>query len=100
MEDLHYAKQFYLLMFASEKPNNKYDEKWTLMHRQVCGYLRQWVDDNVLNHIDGETHARTIWNKLEALYARKIGNNKMFLKQLMYLRYQDGTPLTDHLNIF
>jgi hypothetical protein len=54
-----------------------------------------------LNHVDGETHACTLWQKLEELYARKIENNKMFLiKQLMYLRYQDGTPLTDHLNTF
>ena len=88
-------------MFASEKPENKSDEEWTLMHRQVCGYLRQWVDDKVLNHIEGETHARTLWKKLEELYARKTGHSKMFLmKQLMYLRYQDGTPLTDHLNTF
>jgi hypothetical protein len=101
MEDLLYVKQFHLPVFMSEKPENKSDEEWTLMHRQVCGYLRQWVDDNVLNHIECETHARTLWKKLEELYARKTGNNKMFLmKQLMYLRYQDGTPLTDHLNTF
>jgi hypothetical protein len=54
-----------------------------------------------LNHIDDETHAHTLWQKLEVLYARKTRNNKMFLmKQLMYLRYQDGTSLTDHLNTF
>ena len=101
MEDLLYVKQFHLPVFASEKPEKLSEEEWTLLHRQVCGYIRQWVDDNVLNHIVGETHARTLWNKLEELYARKTGNNKMFLiKQLMALRYQDGTPLTDHLNTF
>ena len=69
------------------------------MHRQVCGYIRQWVDDNVLHHITGETHARTLWSTLEKLYARKIGNNKMFLiKQLLALKYIDGTSMTDHLN--
>lgn len=71
------------------------------MHRQVCGYIRQWVDDNVLNHISGETHARTLWNKLEQLYARKTGNNKLFLiKQMMRLKYNDGSSITDHLNAF
>jgi hypothetical protein len=101
MEDLLYVKQFHLPVFVSEKPENKSDEEWILMHRQVCGYIRQLVDDNVLNHVDGETHARTLWQKLEELFARKTGNNKMFLmKQLMCLRYQDGTPLTDHLNTF
>ncbi|KAJ0527304.1 putative RNA-directed DNA polymerase [Helianthus annuus] len=77
------------------------DEEWNILHRKVCGYIRQWVDDNVLNHISGETHARTLWNKLEELYARKTGNNKLFLiKQLINLKYNDGTPVTDHLNVF
>ena len=101
MEDLLYVKQFHLPVFSTEKPANKSDEEWTLLHRQICGYIRQWVDDNVLNHIIGETHARSLWNKLEQLYARKTGNNKMFLiKQLMTLRYRDGTQITDHLNTF
>ena len=101
MEDLLYVKDYYLPVFTTEKPANKSDAEWTLLHRQVCGYIRQWVDDNVLNHISGETHARTLRSKLEQLYARKTGNNKMFLiKQMMALRYQDGTPLSDHLNTF
>jgi hypothetical protein len=42
-----------------------------------------------------------LWQKLEELYARKTENNKIFLmKQLMYLRYQYGTPSTYHLNTF
>ena len=100
MEDLLYVKDYHLPVFATEKPDNKSDAEWTLIHLQVCGYIRHWVDDNVLNHISGETHARTLWDKLEELYARKTGNNKMFLmKQMMYLRYQDGTPMTDHVNV-
>jgi hypothetical protein len=35
MEDLLYVKQFHLPVFASEKLENKYDEEWTLLHRQV-----------------------------------------------------------------
>ena len=88
MEDLLYVKDYHLPVFAIEKPDNKSDAEWTLIHRQVCGYIRQWVNDNVLNHISGETHARTLWDKLKELYARKTGNNKIFLmKQMMYLRY-------------
>lgn len=88
MEDLLYVKQFHLPVFTTEKPNEKTDEEWAFLHRQVCGYIRQWVNDNVLNHICHEKHARSLWNKLEQLYARKTRNNKMFLiKQLMTLRY-------------
>ncbi|GJR21154.1 putative RNA-directed DNA polymerase [Tanacetum coccineum] len=101
MEDLLYVKDYYLPVFSTEKPENKTDAEWTILHRQVCGYIRQWVDDNVLNHICEETHARTLWNKLEQLYARKTGNNKLFLiKQMMRLKYTDGSPVTDHLNVF
>ena len=69
MEDLLYVKDYYLPVFSTDKPEDKTDAQWTILHRQVCGYIRQWVDDNVLNHISGETHARTLWNKLEELYA-------------------------------
>jgi len=67
----------------------------------VCGYIRMWIDDNVLNHIIGETDARALWITLEQLYARKTGNNKMFLiKQLLALKYIDETSMIDHLNNF
>ena len=57
--------------------------------------------DYVLNHISDETHERTLWQKLEELYARKKDTNKMFLiKQLMNLKYQEGAPVTDHVNAF
>lgn len=55
----------------------------------------------MLNHIDRETHARTLKKKLEKLYAQKNANNKMYLiKQMMIMRYQDGTPIIDYLNVF
>ncbi|KAI9169298.1 hypothetical protein LWI28_010378 [Acer negundo] len=43
----------------------------------------------------------TLWNKLEELYVRKTGNNKLFLiKQMMDLKYKDEAPLLDHLNTY
>ena len=60
MEDLLYVKDYYLLVFASEKLENKTDAEWNLLHRQVCGYIRQWVDDNVLNHVSEKKHARSL----------------------------------------
>ena len=101
MEDLLYVKDYYSPVFAEQKPDDKTDAEWTLIHRQVCGYIRQWVDDNVYNHVSEETHARSLWNKLEQLYARKTGNNKLYLiKKLLGLKYRDGTPLSDHLNAY
>ena len=65
MEDLLYVKDYYLHVFASERPENKTDAEWNLLHRQVCGYIRQWVYDNVLNHVSEKKHAGSLWNKLE-----------------------------------
>ena len=79
-------------MFQSSKRRNvkKTDEEWKLLHRQVYGLMRQWVDDNVLHHIETETDALFLWKKLEQLYARKTENKKMYmLKKLIELRYQE-----------
>ncbi|GJX71625.1 hypothetical protein Tco_0308796 [Tanacetum coccineum] len=51
MEDFLYVKDYYLAVFTTEKPENKTYAEWTILHRKVYGYIRQWVDDNVLNHI-------------------------------------------------
>ena len=40
MEDLLYVKDYHLPVFAIEKLDNKSDAKLTLLHRQVCGYIR------------------------------------------------------------
>ena len=101
MKDLLYVKNFYKPVFTFVKTDNKIDEELNLLHRQVCGFIRQWVDEYVLNHISGETHARTLWEHLESLYARKTGNNKMFLiKQMLNLKYHDVSSMTDHMNNF
>lgn len=64
-------------------------------------HIIQWVEDNVCNHIVNETHARTLWEKLETLYASKTSNNKLFLlKQLMTFKYKKGSPILYHINDF
>jgi len=99
MDDLLYVKKYHEPVFVAVKPTGKTDYEWTLLHRQVCGYIRQWVDDNVLNHISGENNAKSLWDKLEQLYAKKTGNNKMFLiKKMLGLKLQEGTSCADHLN--
>ncbi|KAH0765044.1 hypothetical protein KY285_000915 [Solanum tuberosum] len=77
----------HLPVFDSNKPESMNDEDWKFEHLQVCGYIKQWVEDNVRNHIVNETHARSLWDKLKTLYVSKTSNNKLFhLKQLMNIR--------------
>ncbi|XP_059669373.1 putative FBD-associated F-box protein At3g50710 [Cornus florida] len=67
------------LLLCAEKPENKSDVEWILLHR----------------------HARSLWSKLEQLYARQTGNNKLFLiKQMMALfsgLIELNTPNLQHL---
>ncbi|KAI9173560.1 hypothetical protein LWI28_003145 [Acer negundo] len=37
MEDLLYVKDYYLPVFAEQKPKDKIDDEWTLLHRQKNG---------------------------------------------------------------
>ncbi|KAJ1270585.1 hypothetical protein BS78_06G063600 [Paspalum vaginatum] len=77
MEDLLYIKEYRKPVFAEAKPDDKFDDEWRVLHHQACGLIRY-----------KETHACTLWQKLEELYARKEGTNKMFLiKQLINLSY-------------
>ena len=78
MKDLLFMKSMHLPVFATEKLESKSDEEWDFEDQQVCGYIRQWVEDNVFNHIANETNAKALWNKFEQLYASKTGNNKLF----------------------
>ena len=71
MEDLLYVKDYYLPVFAFEKPKNKTDTKWNLLHQQVCGYIRQWVDDNDLNHVSEEKHANESMEQAQTVICLK-----------------------------
>jgi len=77
------------------------EEEWDFEHQQVCGFILQYVEDNVYNHIANKTHARTLWEKIESLYAFKFGNNKLYLlNYLMNLRYKENSSISYHLNEF
>ena len=78
MKDLLFVTKMHLPVFSTTKPEDNIDEEWKFKHEQVCGFIRKFVEDNVYNHISNETHARTLWNKLQELYAFKTSNNKLF----------------------
>ena len=101
MKDFLFVKNLHLPVFALDKPQKKSDEEWSFENQQVCGFIRQWVGDNVLNHVVNETNAKTLWNNLETLYASSTGNNKLFLlKQAMHLTYKENNSVFYHLNEF
>jgi len=101
MKDLLFVKKLHLLVFATQKPDSMSNEEWDFEVQKVCGFLRQYVEDNVYYHIANETHGRTLREKIESLYASKSDNNKLYLLNcLMNLRYMENSSISDHLNEF
>nr|GEV49166.1 ubiquitin carboxyl-terminal hydrolase 13 [Tanacetum cinerariifolium] len=99
MEDLLYLNGLHQPVFFLTEHHN--EEEWKLLHRQVYAYIRHCVNDIVSNHVSEEVNARTLWNKLEQLYAQKTCNDKLrLIKQLKGLRYSDGMAMSDHLIVF
>ena len=67
----------------------------------MFGFIKHFVDEPIYNLIAHETHARTMCQTLESLYASKSGSNKLYLlKIFVELKYKDGTPFTEHLSEF
>ncbi|KAG6399745.1 hypothetical protein SASPL_141228 [Salvia splendens] len=93
MKDLLFVRSLHV-----EKPHSKNNEDWVFKHEQVCGYIRMWVDDNVHNLVENEKNAKTLWNTLEKLYASNTCNNELYLlKQLINLRYSEGSSISNHI---
>jgi hypothetical protein len=65
MKDLFYVKEYWKLVFSTEMTDEMKQDQSEVLYLQSCGFIRQWVDDNILNHIIDEKHAHTLWRKLE-----------------------------------
>ena len=102
MEDLLCCLDYEDTLLGDEgKPKEMADTDWTKLNRKAVGKIRQWVDNSVYQHVANETNASVVWKTLQELYENKNAQNKAFLfRKLMYLRYKDGTPVSDHLNTF
>lgn len=70
MKDLLFIKKLHLPLFTSEKSSEKFDEDLKFEHIHVCRYIRQFVIENVYNHIANIEHARTLLEKLESCIRR------------------------------
>lgn len=77
MKDLLLMKDLDLPLSSSTKPTAKSDGDWKREHEKACSYIRHHVDDNVRNHIAGETDALKLWKKLEGLLSHKDGADEI-----------------------
>lgn len=64
----------HLSVFTSNKPQSMTNEDWKFKYLHICGYIKQWIKDNIRNAIMNETNSRSLWNKFEIFYTLKIEN--------------------------
>jgi hypothetical protein len=56
MKNLMYVKEYRKSVFFTVMLEDMKEYHWEVLHLQACGFIRQWVYANVLNHISDETH--------------------------------------------
>ena len=67
---------------------NKMNEEWAFEHEQVCGFIRQFVEDNVYNHICNETHL----NKMQRIMGQLLGMGINFDNEILTLMVLASLP--------
>lgn len=76
-------------------------EDWTNLDWKAKSTIQLYLSDLVVLNVSGEDTAKTLCNKLGALYQSKSLVNKMFPQKKLYnLRMKDGNLTTRHMNAF
>jgi hypothetical protein len=77
------------------------EEEWRVLNRKAVGMIQLYINHNMFHHVANDTNAYEIWQNLESMYERKTTMNKdSVIKRLAKLKYQDGSSVIEHLNIF
>jgi hypothetical protein len=80
-------------------PADKKADEWKIIDRKCLAVIRKHVEPSVRNHITESTTAFEAWKKLKDTYESPSSNNKVLLfRKFVYMRYEEGTPMADHLN--
>ncbi|XP_057740507.1 uncharacterized protein LOC130957678 [Arachis stenosperma] len=96
-----YSKDLYDSVERNKSKGTKSDTKWKKLNRKAVALIRQWLDLSVYPHVDTETNAEKMWNKLKELYEKKNVQNKAFLiRKLVNMKYTEGKSMPEYLSIF
>lgn len=60
MQDLLYVKEYREPLFSTEMSEDISEDQRKILQCQACGFIRQWIGTNVLNHIIHEIYAHTL----------------------------------------
>ena len=89
------------LLGKEKKPEKMTDDQFDDMDEKACSCIILNLTDQVIREVAGEKTAKSLWDKLESLYMKKTIENRLYLKQSLYmLRMSEGTSITSHLDQF
>lgn len=101
MKYLLFVKKLHLPMYSFAKTNFVSNKQWGLniyMHVVLFDNMQKTVFIIILLTIYIK---KTLWEKIESLYASKSGNNKLLLlDSFISLKYNEGTYISYHLSKF
>ena len=84
-----------------KKPEDVKDADFADMDKKARSSIILNLSDEVLREVATETSAKAMWDKLKALYMKKTVENRLYLKQSLYmLRMSEGTSILSHLDKF
>lgn len=100
IEDYLYDKKLHLLLLET-KLEEKLNDDWGLLDRQVLGIIRLTLSKNVTHNVAKEKLIMGLMKVLSNIYEKSSTSNKVFLMQkLFYLKIGEGALVATHLNEF
>ena len=89
------------LQGAENIPDGTSKEDLAGMDKKARSSIILNLSDEVLREVATETTAKSMWDKLKALYMKRTVENRLYLKQRLYmLRMIEGTSILSHLDKF
>ena len=89
------------LQGAENIPDGTSKEDLAGMDKKARSSIILNLSDEVLREVATETTAKSMWDKLKALYMKRTVENRLYLKQSLYmLRMVEGTSILSHLDKF
>jgi hypothetical protein len=98
--DYLYGKKLHLPLLG-EKPEDMEDAEWTLLDRQVLGFIQLTLSRSVAHNVVKEKTTAELMTTLCGMYEKLSANNKVHLmKKLFNLKMAESTAVVQHLNEF
>ena len=84
-----------------EKPDSMSEREWSKIQRKAVSTIRLALAPEIKFSVLKESTPKSLWEKLESIYASKSLTNRLCLKMELYsLKMEEGGNLHDHINSF